>query len=145
MKIFHIAAFEWRYLLKSPQTPVTFAIFFALGSIALFYLNGEGASDIFSLGRDVNINSPFYITVSMTALSMLGLLVAPSFLAESILKDREHNFTEILFSKPVSKMEYLCGRFLGAFAALILAMTANFSAATSAMDSRQAISSKAQL
>jgi ABC-type transport system involved in multi-copper enzyme maturation permease subunit len=120
MTIFQIARFEFRYLLRSPQAIGSGIVFLALGSIAFLYINDEGALDLFRLGRNVNVNSPFYISVCMMALSLLAFFVAPSFVGDAIVRDRENRFASIVYTTSVSRAEYLLGRFIGSFAALVV-------------------------
>jgi len=124
MTALQIARFELRYQLRSPQALGSALIFFALGSLALVYINAEGASDIFRLGRNISVNSPFYVAVCTMALSMLSFFIAPAFVGDAILRDRDTDFAGIAYATPVSRNAYVFGRFVGSFGALSLVFLA---------------------
>ena len=112
-----IAAQELRYMLKSPQTVVSFAIFFLLTFFAMISPNVQIGG-----GGNVDVNSPFAITMTLLTLNVFAVFVIPAFMANAILKDFDSKFDGILFSTPVSKPDYLFGRFIGAFAAMSIAL-----------------------
>ena len=113
-----IAAQELRYMLKSPQTVVGFSIFFLLSFFAMISTNVTIGG-----GGNVDVNSPYAITQTLLVMNVFGVFVVPAFMANAILKDVDHKFDGILFSTPLSKPDYLLGRFFGAFAALVIAMS----------------------
>lgn len=112
-----IAAQELRYMLKSPQTVVSFTIFFLLTFFAMISPNVQIGG-----GGNVDVNSPFAITMTLLTLNVFAVFVVPAFMANAILKDFDSKFDGILFSTPISKPAYLFGRFIGAFAAMSLAL-----------------------
>ena len=114
-----IARHEFSYMLKSPQTIVSFAIFFLL---AFFSIAFSDNVQIGGGGGNVDVNSPFAITQTLLILSVFAIFVIPSFVANSILKDVDHKFDGILFSTPISKADYLLGRFFGSFSAMAAAL-----------------------
>ncbi|MBL4659126.1 MAG: hypothetical protein JKY19_02125 [Alcanivoracaceae bacterium] len=75
-------------------------------------------------GGNVFINSPYIITKFLILLSLLMVFITPAFIANSVLKDVDNQFDGILFSTPISKKDYIFGRFLGSFFALILVFSA---------------------
>ncbi len=112
-----IAAHELRYMLKSPQTVVAFSIFFLLTFFAMISTNITIGG-----GGNVDVNSPYAITMTLLTLNVFAVFVVPSFLANSVLKDFDNKFDGILFAAPISKPAYLFGRFFGAFTAMSVAM-----------------------
>ena len=115
--MFRIAVQELRYMLKSPQTAVGFSIFFLLTLLAMVSTNVSIGG-----GGNVDVNSPYAISETLMVMNVFGIFVVPAFIANAILRDVDHKFDGILFSTPVSKPDYLFGRFIGAFAALTIAM-----------------------
>ncbi len=113
-----IAAQELRYMLKSPQTVVAFGIFFLLTFLEMISTNITIGG-----GGNVDVNSPFALTMKMLTMNVFAIFVVPAFIANAVLKDIDFKFDGILFSTPVSKPDYLFGRFIGAFTAMTLAMT----------------------
>lgn len=112
-----IALQELRYMLKSPQTIVAFSIFFLLTFFAMISTNVRIGG-----GGNVLVNSPFAITQTLLIMNVFAVFVVPSFIANSFLKDVDFKFDGILFATPISKPDYLFGRFLGAFAAMMIAL-----------------------
>lgn len=112
-----IAAQELRYMLKSPQAVVSFCIFFLLTFFAMISTNVQIGG-----GGNVDVNSPFAITMTLLTLNVFAVFVVPSFLANAILKDGEAKFDGIMFATPISKADYLFGRFFGSFAAMSIAL-----------------------
>ena len=119
-----IARFEFRYQLFSLQFVGAFLLFFGLGSLGYLYMGAEGAADVFGMGRNVNMNSPYYTAVCMLYIAMLGVFVAPAFVADAGLRDRTSHFDGITFASGVTPYTYLLGRFAGSFAAFMLAYCA---------------------
>ncbi|MEP6504477.1 MAG: aminopeptidase, partial [Betaproteobacteria bacterium] len=113
----HIAAFEWRYQLKSPV--------FWVGCL-LFFLFAFGATtidqiQIGSLGN-VHKNSPFAILQTTEIMNVFAIFVTVSMVAGVVLRDDETNFAPIIRSTSVGKGAYLIGRFTGASAAALLVL-----------------------
>lgn len=112
-----IAAHELRYFLKSPQTVVSFAIFFLLTFFAMISTNITIGG-----GGNVDVNSPYAITMTLLTLNVFAVFAVPAFIANAVLKDFDSKFDGILFSTPITKPAYLFGRFIGAFTAMTIAL-----------------------
>lgn len=112
-----IAAQELRYMLKSPQTAVGFSIFFLLSFIEMISPNLTIGG-----GGNVDVNSPYALTMKWLTLNVFAVFVVPAFMANAILKDFDNKFDGILFSTPITKPAYLFGRFIGAFTAMSIAL-----------------------
>ncbi|UTW59427.1 ABC transporter permease subunit [Kordiimonas sp. SCSIO 12603] len=117
--LLRIAANEFRYMFKSPQTIVTFAIFFLLPFMAMVFSDNVQIG----AGGNVKVNSPFAIAQINLILNLFSVFVAPAFMANAVLKDSENKMDGILFSTPITKEAYLFGRFIGAFLAMFVAMS----------------------
>jgi ABC-2 type transport system permease protein len=111
-----IAAFEIRYQLRSRLFLVSFLLFFfmALGLTHIFKMSFSGAS--------LNINSPHNILMIVSFLNLTGLFVFTAFAANLVIRDGETRFAPILFSTPITKLDYLGGRFSGALLVILLIM-----------------------
>lgn len=112
-----IAAQELRYFLKSPQTVVSFAVFFLLTFFAMISPNVTIGG-----GGNVDVNSPFAITMTLLTLNVFAVFAVPAFIANAVLKDFDSKFDGILFATPITKPAYLFGRFIGAFMAMTIAL-----------------------
>jgi ABC-2 type transport system permease protein len=113
----HVAAFEWRYQIKSPVFWVGCAIFFLLtfGSVTVdqIQIGARGA---------VNINSPFAIIQTQAIMSLFAVFVVVAMVAGTVIRDDETGFAPILRSTSIGKGAYLGGRFVGSVAAALLVL-----------------------
>ncbi|MCP3960225.1 MAG: ABC transporter permease [bacterium] len=106
-----ILRFELRYQLKRPLLWLV-AFFFALMTW------GAISSDSVQIGGaigNVHRNAPFVIVQMIGFMSSIGIFITTMFVAGAILRDFDNNTHELFFSRPVSKRDYLLGRFAGAF------------------------------
>ena len=114
-----IAAFEWRYQLKSPVFWVGCLIFFLLAF-------GATASDNVQIGSlgNVHKNAPYAIVQTLALLGVFSVFVTVSMVANVVVRDDETGFAPIIRTTSVDKASYLGGRFVGASAAafLVIAM-----------------------
>lgn len=112
-----IAAFELRYQVKSPLFMAAAAFFFlaSFSDMAVMKLATVG-------GGNVLFNSPHSIIVSHLVVSLLFLFVGAAFASNVVVRDDQTGFGPILRSTRITKLDYLLGRFLGAFAASALLM-----------------------
>jgi ABC-2 type transport system permease protein len=112
-----VARFEIRYLLRNPLLWVTAAACFAL----LF----AGASvDGFDLGNEGGLlkNAAYATLRNYVVLSAFFMLVTTSFVAGAVLRDDETGFGPIIRSTGITRLQYVMGRFLGAFATAALCL-----------------------
>lgn len=114
-----IARHEFSYMLRSPQTIVGFLVFFLLPFFAMISSNVQIGG-----GGNVMVNSPFAIMQTLLIMSVFAIFLVPAYIANAVLKDIDHKMDGIIFATPLSKSDYLFGRFLGSFGALIVALFA---------------------
>ena len=114
--LLRIARFELRYQLKNPVFWVAAAMFFLLTF-------GAVASEAVQTGAGSNIyrNAPTFVTQMQIIFSLFFMFVTTAFVANVVVRDDETGFGSILRSTPITKVQYLGGRFMGAAAAAILA------------------------
>lgn len=111
-----IFKFELRYQVRS-------GLFVMTCTLLALMAFGAVASDVVQLGGAigrVNVNSPSVITQALLILSIIGVFVTTAFLARAVLRDFDERTHEMFFSTPVSKRDYLLGRFCGAFVASVV-------------------------
>jgi aminopeptidase N len=113
----HIAAFEWRYQVRSPV--------FWVGCI-LFFLLAFGATtvdqiQIGSLGN-VHKNAPLAILQITEIMNVFAIFITVAMVAGVVLRDDETHFAPIIRSTSVSKAAYLIGRYVGANAAALVVL-----------------------
>lgn len=106
--------FEINYRLKRPET------YFFFLFLCLFSLFGvEFVFQGIELGL-VKKNSPLVIAKSMGAITGLSMIIVSMMMGVPILRDFQYDVTSLLYINPVSKKDYLWGRFLGSLAVLVL-------------------------
>src|SRR5690606_5969699 len=72
------------------------------------------------LSGSANINSPFLIGLLTLSMSFYGVFIPTAFLSSAILRDRNFNAESLFLTRPVTRLDYLGGRFIGAFAVCVL-------------------------
>lgn len=110
-----VIRFEWRYHTRQVSF-IAAALFFAGFGFALT-ATGFGPAN-------VHINSPYDIAQSLGMVSLAAVFAIAIFCANSVVRDREHHFEEIVFSTSVEKFPYLFGRFAGSFLAAFTVFSA---------------------
>lgn len=112
-----IARFEFRYLLRNPLLWVTAALTFvalaASTSVAGFELGSEGGL----------LRNATYATLrNSLMLSLLFMVVTTAFVSNAVVRDDETGFGPIVRTTPITKVDYLVGRFLGSIAVVALCL-----------------------
>lgn len=120
---FNIIKFELQYRLKRPATWIYFGILF-LFSFAV--LNIDSVSISGDAGQ-VRGNAPVAIAQLMIIMAMMvGMLMNSGIMGVPILRDFEHKTDSLMFTTPISKFDYLFGRFTGSFLVSILVFSGVF-------------------
>jgi ABC-2 type transport system permease protein len=109
-----ILRFEWRYHTRQ----VSF-----IAAAALFLLFGFAVTATGFGPDNVNINSPYSIAQSIGLLSLLSVFILAKFCANAVVRDRETQMEEIVFTTSVGKLPFLLGRFTGSFLAAVTAFS----------------------
>lgn len=110
-----IARFEMRYILRNPLAWLTAAFTFALNFAGM---NIEG----FELGSEGGLvmNAAYATLRNYLVLTVVFMFVTTSFVANAVIRDDETGFGPIIRSTRITKLGYILGRFLGAFAVAAL-------------------------
>jgi len=116
---YNIFLLELKKSLRSPAFYIFLTIFF--GSILTFTLITDPYNQFIGIahGKEWH-NAPIIIAQILTRMSVFGLLFTMVMIGRAVAKDFENNIHELIFSRPVSKMQYLGGRFAGGFLANLL-------------------------
>jgi len=106
VKLREIFRFEFVYQARRVRTWLYFAVLFAVA---------------FQLRRGV-VNSPFAIAQETILAGLLWVLMAPAVAGSAAARDAQTRMHPLVYTTPISKADYLGGRFLAAFVlnALIL-------------------------
>lgn len=122
-----IFLFELKYRLRRPATWIYFFILALLSGLLVTAAGGGfGTGVSVSLGGDgqaVKVNAPFSVSITLGVLSTFGVIIASSLMANPVYRDFEYRTHPLFYTKPISKLGYLGGRFLGSYvvAALVFA------------------------
>jgi len=110
--------FEFKYQINQPAFYVISFFYFLLTFLATSSPNvaigGAGGE---------NLNSPYVIAQTILIMSIFGMFVVTAFVSNITLRDRDFKTSEIIFSTRMKKVDYLMGRFLGAFLVAFLAFS----------------------
>lgn len=107
--------FELRYQLRQPLLWVT-AFFFGLLAFGAF------TSDAVTIGGGVgNVfrNAPMVIAQTMGIFTVLAMFLITVFIAGAVLRDTEFGISDMIFATPMTKLDYLLGRFLAGMVACL--------------------------
>jgi ABC-type transport system involved in multi-copper enzyme maturation permease subunit len=120
--LLRIAAFEVRQRLRMISTYVYFAIFFVLGGFWMVIAAGgiPHASVDFGAGGKVYANAPYAILVLVMLIGFFGTVITAAISGRATFQDVEHGTTSLFFTSPITKLDYLGGRYLGALASVLL-------------------------
>jgi len=119
---YQIFSLEFKKNLKSPAFYIFFSIFF--GTILTFTLITDPYNSFLGIshGKEWH-NAPIIIAQILTRMSVFGFLFTMVMVGRAVAKDFENNIHELVFSRPISKIQYLGGRFAGGFVANLLIFT----------------------
>lgn len=112
-----IFLFEIRYQLRQP---LFYLVTFFISLLIFLSATRDGVGR--AVGK-LNLNAPTVIIELLTRASLLGLFVVIAFVASAAVRDFERRTAELFFSKPVSRFDYLTGRFAGGLAISLLMFT----------------------
>lgn len=110
--------FELKYRLRQP-TVYIFALVFGLLTF------GAVTSDAVVIGGSVGQvarNAPYVIAAFMLTMSTVAVLATTAFFATAVTRDFDLHTYSLFFSKPIRKVDYLGGRFLGSLVVSMLVM-----------------------
>jgi len=97
-------------------------IFFAVMTLLIF---GAISSDSVRIGSELgnsHRNAPFVVQNFYAMASLLTLLMTTAFVNASALRDYSYHTHELIFTKPINKLGYFLGRFLGSSLVAIIPM-----------------------
>lgn len=108
--LFNIIKFELRYWLRQPMV----YIFLFINALMIF---GASSSDQIIIGAasgNVFKNAPFQVEFFYSVMSILSLLMITAFLNSAAARDFSEKTSQLLFTTPIKKFDFLIGRFIGA-------------------------------
>ena len=113
----NIFLFELDQRLRRISTYIYFLVFFALGCLFALMSGGAigGTSIEFGTGGKVLVNSPYALNVIITYISFYGLIITAAIAGQATYQDIDSNSAVFFYTAPITKLDYLGGRFLAAF------------------------------
>lgn len=115
----HIFLFELEYRKKRPATWIYFVVMVLIGLLTT-------STDVIQVSGTSNLlkeNSPYSVAYIMAILaSFFGTFMASAIMGVAIIRDFENKTEAMFFTAPISKFDYIFGRFLGSFVILIFVL-----------------------
>lgn len=112
--------FELKFRLRSLSTYIYFAVWFAFSFLDVA---SESFGPIGNSNGKVLLNGPYANIYNDIGISFFGIIVIAAIFGTSILRDFQRDTVQILFTKPISKVAYLGGRWAGSFVATVFAFS----------------------
>ena len=117
-----IAWFELRQRLHRISTYVYFLVFLLLG---IFFAAASGGAIPsttieFGTGGKVLVNSPYALNNIISYVAFFGLVITAAIAGQATYQDSASNTTSFFYTSPITKFDYLAGRYLGALAIQLL-------------------------
>jgi ABC-type transport system involved in multi-copper enzyme maturation permease subunit len=99
-----------------------FVVFGGLGYLfALISGGGIGSASVdFGTGGKVLVNSPYALASIISYMVFFGVVVTAAIAGQATYQDVDSHSTDLFFTAPISKFDYLGGRYLGALATQIV-------------------------
>jgi ABC-type transport system involved in multi-copper enzyme maturation permease subunit len=116
--LLNIFLFEFQQRLRRISTGVYFVVFFALGCLFTLISGGaiSGSTVDFGTGGKVLVNSPYALNSIITYICFFGIVITAAIAGQATYQDIDSNSTSFFYTAPITKLDYLGGRYLAAFA-----------------------------
>lgn len=115
-----IFLFEINYRLRRPATYIYFGIF-------LFFTITMLVSENVTIGMipaGANKNAPYVFAVLAGIFTAFGIMVSSAMMSTPIIRDYDHDTHHFIYSLPITKWQYIGGRFFGSLFMTILVFLA---------------------
>jgi ABC-2 type transport system permease protein len=121
-----IFAFEVRRLVRSMSTYIYFFMLFAVTFLVALLAGGAFPEAHFQIaGEKVFANAPLIIEAFFSAINnYIGLIIIVAVIGNAVLQDFRTNTYTMIFTTPVSKFDYLFGRFVASLFITVLILSA---------------------
>ena len=112
--------FELKFRFKSLSTYIYFAVWLAFSFLDVA---SENFGPVGNSNGKVLLNGPYANIYNDIAIAFFGVIIIAAIFGTSILRDFQRDTVQILFTKPISKVAYLGGRWAGSFVASVFAFS----------------------
>ncbi len=117
---FEFFRFELRFRFLSLSTWVYFLAWLAFGFVNVA---SESFGPLGSANGKTLLNGPWAMTAIDFYVTLFGVIIIAAIFGTSILRDFQRGMHQILFTKPISRLGYLGGRWAGSFVATVFAFS----------------------
>ncbi|HUI85315.1 MAG TPA: M1 family aminopeptidase [Candidatus Binatia bacterium] len=117
-----IFLFDLQQRLRRISTWVYFVVFFFLAMLFTLMSGGAFASATvdFGTGGKVLITSPYALNAVITYICFFGIVITAAIAGQATYQDIDSRSTDFFYTAPISKLDYLGGRFVAAIAVQVL-------------------------
>ncbi len=114
-KIIQVIRFEMKHTLKTASVWVFAVLLFLLSFFTIHVIGGafDGFQVMIS-GENTKINSPFFISLLYSVISIAGVVVVAVIAGRIPLKDMEFNSLSQAYTLPLQKAEHVLGKYIAA-------------------------------
>ena len=113
-------SFELKFRAKSVSTYIYFLMWVAF---SFFSIASESFGPVGSSNGKILLNGPWSISYNSFGASLFGIIIIAAIFGTSILRDFHRETYQMLFTKPISKLAYLGGRWAGSFVTTVFAFS----------------------
>jgi ABC-2 type transport system permease protein len=110
-----IIGYEWRRALAKKKLLALVILAIVFQTLTMFAFSRLAASGVFSTSE---VTSYMWVLGTMEGQSLFIPLIAIVVAGSSMSEEYEHGTADILLSKPITRAEYMFGKFLGGFSLL---------------------------
>jgi ABC-2 type transport system permease protein len=120
-----ILRFELSRQVRALSTRIYLLLFAALGFLWMTAVEGAFPNASISFGGDkIFLNGPYSLFESISAMSYLGLLIISAISGRVAYQDFDDQMHSFFFTSPISKRDYLAGRYVAAVIVLVVILAA---------------------
>lgn len=116
MKIIEIIRFELQYRSKRPVSYIYFIIIL----VTAFLFAKHGIKGVTEVSVQVKENAPLIIHELTAFLNLPLLLITSAVMGMAVIRDFDCHIDQLIFTNPITKTQYLAGRFIGSFIVMVL-------------------------
>src|ERR1700680_53270 len=117
-----ILGFEVRQRLRRISTYIYFLVLAGLGFLFVNLAGGAiaGGGVDFGTGGKVMLNSPYALNQIIGYMSFFGVIITAALAGQATFQDVDSGSTAFFYTAPITKFEYLAGRFCAGLAVQVL-------------------------
>jgi len=118
--ITEIALQELKYRVKKLSTWIYFGAMFLITFLVMVSASGGFPGKVIGGNTREWANSPYMLHQIFVNINFIAVLLISAIMGQAIYRDFENKTWQLFFTKPVSKRDYVFGRFIGSFSVVFL-------------------------